>query len=429
MREMAVVDSDKAIEYITRRGWRESRLGLERIEELLTLLGNPHEKLKYIHVAGTNGKGSTCAMLAAIFAEAGYKTGLYTSPYINCFNERIQINGQSISDDDLAKITARVQCVADQMADHPTEFELVTAVAFQYYFEQGCDIVVLEVGLGGRLDATNIIPVPEIAVITPISLDHVAELGDTIEKIAAEKGGIIKSGGTVVSSPQESNVFSVLQQLCDDNNARFELVMGHTATVTQNGVEGQCFDFRSYSNLTIQLLGGYQIQNAVVAVSVAERLFRAGWNISETDLRKGLEKAKWPARFEIIHREPWVIVDGGHNPQCVECLVDNLNTYFPGKRITFITGVMADKDYKAMFSKVIPMAERVFTVTPDNPRALDAGELAVYFYEQGVQDVKPCASVEQSVEEALEATKGEDVVCVFGSFYMAGIIRKYFGKH
>lgn len=217
-----IMDYNSTIQYITKKDWQESKLGLSRVHELLEKLGNPHKKLRYIHVAGTNGKGSTCAMLASILTEAGYKTGLYTSPFINYFNERIQVDGHPISDDALIKTTGRVRFFADTMENHPTEFEMITAIAFEYFHQISCDIVVLEVGLGGRLDATNVIPAPDVAVITPISIDHVAYLGDTVEQIAAEKAGIIKSGCEVVSSPQLPEAADVLRKTCE--NRRYDRI-------------------------------------------------------------------------------------------------------------------------------------------------------------------------------------------------------------
>ena len=416
-----------AIDYITQSDFCKSRLGLSRMKKLLAELGAPHEKLKYIHVAGTNGKGSVCAMLAAVLAEAGYKTGLYTSPYINRFNERIQINGQSIDNFDLARITRKVQIIAEQMVDHPTEFEMTTAIALQYYHEWGCDLVVLEVGLGGRLDATNIIPPPEIAVITPISMDHTAELGNTLEKIASEKGGIIRSGAFVVSSPQEPGAMSMLWKICDDKNATLEPANTDAVVKVQSDIKGQKFSFKGYKNLEISLLGSHQIQNAVVALTVIERLQKRGWSISEEHIRAGLAKTKWQARFEIVSHEPWFIVDGGHNEQGVSCLLENLSSYFPGRKIIFIIGVMADKDYKTMLGKVTPLAKRIFTVTPKNPRALDAATLAAYFQDEGMQSVKSCESVLKGAAEALAAAGKADVICAFGSFYMAGELRGMFG--
>lgn len=421
------MNNNGAIDYITNRDWRESRLGLERIEALLERLGNPHKNLRYVHVAGTNGKGSICAMTSSVLTAAGYKTGLYTSPYINYFNERIQVDGKPIETDILTALTKQVGIEADLMDDHPTEFELITAIAFVYFNLIACDIVVLEVGLGGRLDATNAISVPEVAVITPISFDHIAELGNTLEKIAIEKGGIIKHDSCVVSSPQTHEVKKTLESICIKQNATITFLDTAVIKSTQNSIEGQRFDYDGIDELEINLLGTYQLENAAMSVMVIDHLNKKGWHISEHAIREGLKNAKWPARFEILNKHPLVIVDGGHNPQCIDSLVDSLNIYFPGKAVTLIAGVMADKDYDAMFAKLLPLIGRVFTVTPDNKRALLAHALAEYFSSKGIQEVKACRSVEQGVDEAMSSVEKEEVVCAVGSFYMAGAIRKMFG--
>lgn len=397
------------------------------MQALLARLGNPQDKLRYVHVAGTNGKGSVCVMSASILSAAGYKTGLYTSPYINRFHERVQIDGVPIGDAALSELTRRVQQEADQMEDHPTEFELITALGFLYFAQENCDIVVLEVGLGGRLDATNVIPAPDAAVITPISLDHIRELGDTVEKIAAEKAGVIKPGCRVVSSPQVGGVEAVLRAACEEWDTPITFIDPADITLLDQRIEGTRFTYKGGEALSISLLGAYQPQNAAVVLEVMDALRGRGWQIPQSAVQKGLAQARWPARFEILRREPWFIVDGGHNPQCVDALLDNLNIYFPGQKVTFITGVMADKDFEAMFGKIIPVARRIFTVTPDNPRALPAAELAAYFAARGVLEVFPCESVEQGVKEALDREEKEGVICAFGSFYMAGAIRSMLG--
>jgi dihydrofolate synthase/folylpolyglutamate synthase len=418
---------DETMAYIHSTSWRGSELGLKRVTELLGLMGNPHQKLRYVHAAGTNGKGSTCAMLASVLAAAGYKTGLYTSPFINRFNERMQVNGKPIDDAALIRVTELVRQSAEKMPVHPTEFELITAIAFQYFLESQCDVVVLEVGLGGRLDATNVIPVPEVAVITPISLDHVEQLGDTAEKIAVEKAGIIKPGGCAVSAPQVSGVAHTLLSACAERNADITFVDARDVTITRDTLYGQLFNYKQYTGLEISLVGAFQPENAGVVITAAECLRAKGWQIRDSDIYKGLKQTRWPARFEIVQENPYVIVDGGHNPQCAECLAENLRRYFPGQGISFIVGVMADKDYEAMFAKILPFAKRIFTVTPDNPRALNARRLAGYFQKQGIRAVTACDSVEQGVRKALAASGKDDVICSLGSFYMAGAIRGMFG--
>lgn len=422
---MTELDSRSVIEDLKGGDWN-SRLGLERMQELLARLGNPHDKLRYVHVAGTNGKGSICAMSAQVLSAAGYRTGLYISPYINRFHEHIQIDGIPISDAALVEMARRVQEEADRMADPPTEFERITAIAFLYFLDSHCDIVVLEVGLGGRLDATNVISKPEVAVIAPISLDHMMELGDTVEKIAAEKAGIIKQGCRVVSSPQLPGVIGVLRDVCALQNASIEFLDQGSVNITRNTLDGMQFTYRSIENLELHLLGAFQPQNASTVIMAMEQLRSKGWNIGESALRTGLRMTRWPARFEILNKNPWVIVDGGHNRQCMESLAENLNAYFPDKKITFVLGFMADKDYRAMLGIILPFAAQIFTVTPDNPRSMPAEELAEYIRSQGIREVKACTSVEFGIKDAMSNETGEGVICATGSFYMAGAIRKLF---
>ncbi len=413
------------MDYIHSTNWKGSQLVLW-MYALLELLGNPEKKLKFIHIAGTNGKGSTAAMLSYILREAGYKTGLYTSPYIQHFGERIQVNGASISDQDISELAEQIRICADKMEDAPTEFEIITVMSFLHFVRSECDIVVFEVGLGGRLDATNVIPVPEVAVITAIGLDHVAELGDTVEKIAVEKGGIIKPGGDVVLYPQAENILNVFRDICQSQNAQLTIANPDRISLKQSDVNGQSFDFDNIP-LSIPLLGAYQLNNAATAITTVETLRQKGWDISDTALRDGLSKVKWPARFEILQTNPTFIVDGGHNLQCVEAIANNLQQYFPGKKVTFMIGVMADKDYKQMCLTILPFAESVITVTPDNPRALFASKLADCFVSLGFGRVTVCESVEQGLETALKTCGKDGVICALGSLYMAGSIRSYFG--
>lgn len=413
---------ETAVDYLTRHDWRRSSLGLERITQLLRQLGNPQDKVPMIHVAGTNGKSSTSSILAAVLTAAGYKTGLYTSPYINRFNERMQIDGQPIEDAPLAALTQQVAAIADAMADHPTEFELITALAFQWFYQQGCDVVVLEVGLGGRLDATNAIPPPLLAVMTAIDLDHVEILGDTLEKIAGEKAGIIKKGTEVVSYPQPPEAAAVLERCCRELEVPLTVADFSRLRLEKRDLQGQSFSFGATAGLHIPLLGPYQINNAALVLTAADRLRDKGWRLPEQALRTGLSRVSWPARFELLRQKPAFIVDGGHNPQGAEKIVEALGIYFPGKKIDFIVGVMADKDYRAMFRLIAPLARRVICVRPDNDRALSATEAATAFKGLGVE-ATAATSVAAAVNEALSAAEEDGVICAFGSFYMAGEIR------
>jgi dihydrofolate synthase/folylpolyglutamate synthase len=416
------MDYEEALDYIHYVTWRGSRLGLERTNELLARIGNPHRALKFIHVAGTNGKGSTCAMLAKILTSAGYRVGLYTSPFINRFNERMQADGVSISDDELAGITAYIRPHADNMADHPTEFELITAIAFEFFLRRNVDIVVLEVGMGGELDSTNVIDTPELAVITNIGLDHTRELGPTITDIARAKAGIIKPGGEVLIYGQNEEANAVFHSVCKENGARLH-VTDHSriGSVTPSLSELR-FTFSPYGELVCGLVGSYQAHNAAVAVTAIEILRTKGCTVSDDALKSGLSSVRWPARFEVLRRTPVFIADGGHNPQGVSAAVDSLKQQFPNQKITFLLGIMADKDVAQMIGQIGPIANAFFTVTPNNPRAMQAETLAQLIAEQGYA-ATPCDSVAFGVSSAIEQAGKDGVVCALGSLYMLGDVR------
>ena len=416
---------EEALNFIHGVSWRGSVPGLERIRTLLSMLGNPEKRLRFVHVAGTNGKGSTCAMLASILTEEGFKTGLYTSPYIMRFEERIRIDGEPISGEELADIMDRVKACVDTMEDKPTEFELITAGAMLYYAEKECDIIVLEVGMGGRLDATNIIEAPEVSVIANIGMDHTAELGDTLTKIAGEKAGIIKSGRPVVSYLQEPEAAAVIADVSakmgsDLHTAEFGAIESITA-----GTDGQHFRYKG-REYTLSLMGENQLKNASVVLETVETLRSLGWNISDRAVEKGLSSVRWPARFELICRDPVFILDGGHNPQCIGSMTENLDRYFPSTRRVMLVGVLRDKDWHKIMEMLAPYAAEFVTVTPRSPRALPAEELAAYLEQRFQKKAKPCGSIAEGVETAIR-TVGDGMVCAVGSLYTAGEIREFFG--
>ena len=411
----------EALEFIHNVSWVGSKPGLSRTNELLERLGNPHKKLRFIHIAGTNGKGSTAAMLSSILTEAGYKTGLYTSPYITVFNERMQICGEFISDDDLAEFTEKVRPHALAMEDSPTEFELVCAIAFEYFAAKECDIVVLEVGMGGRLDATNVIDAPECAVITNIGLDHVEELGDTLELIAAEKAGIIKQGGDAVLYQQNNSVMDVIKEVCKEKKASLHVADFDEIEEISSSREGQEFSYRSEKVLKTPLLGEHQLKNAAVVLETLGVLTDKGWNITSEAVSEGLGKTVWPARFQIASKKPWFAVDGGHNPQCAATAADNLKKYFPDMRRVILVGVMGDKDYLGMTDILDEVADEYITVKPNNPRAMTAEKLAEHLRRYG-KPVTPCATVAEGVKAAMKAAGDDGVACSVGSLYMSGDI-------
>ena len=415
---------DEALEYIHGIYWRGSKLGLSRTREILELLGNPQKQLKFIHVAGTNGKGSVCAMLSSIFQKAGYKTGLYISPYIVRFNERMQFNGEPISDTDLAEITEYVSTFAETMQDKPTEFELVTAIGMEFFKRKNCDIVILETGLGGELDSTNIIDVPEAAVITAIDIDHIKELGGTMESVASAKAGIIKSGGDVVFYGKNDIASSVFVKKCQEVNANFHEVNFESINLKKSDIDGAVFDYSVndtlYENIIIPLIGTYQIYNCALVLNVVD-ILRKKFHLSKTAITDGIAAVKWPGRFEILHKSPVFIADGGHNPHGIQGTVDSIRHHFPDKKIITIMGVMADKDLTPMLEILAPVVKSVHTVKPDNPRAMEPELLAEKLREKGIK-ATAYAEIEKGVAAAFKEATPDDVICALGSFYMYGDI-------
>lgn len=418
---------EEALSYIHSICWKGSKLGLDRTRELLGKLNDPQKELKFIHIAGTNGKGSTAAMLSSILEEAGYRVGLYTSPFINRFNERMQVNHQPIPDEELAALTEYVRPHADAMADSPTEFELITALAMVWFARQKCDIVVLEVGMGGELDSTNIIDVPEAAVIAAMGMDHVKELGPTMADIARAKAGIIKEGGRVVSYGGNPEADEVIAAVCRARNASLCQPDFSAIVPGDFGLEGQTFSYKGWRGLRIPLVGAYQMNNAAVVLETVEVLRQRGWSVSDEAVRQGLADTRWPARFEVLRRDPVFIVDGGHNPHGIRATAESLSRLFPGRKITFVTGVMADKDVEHILGLIVPLADQFFTVRPDNPRAMDAGELARRIEAMGAK-ATACASVRDGVDRAIQAEGPHGVACALGSLYMSGEVRSCFGK-
>ena len=416
------MNAAQAIEYIHSVCWKGSIPGLGRTQTLLEKMGNPEKKLKFVHIAGTNGKGSTAAMTASILRKAGYRTGLYTSPYIYRFHERMQVDGEEISDEDLAAVTEFVKPLADSMEESPTEFELVSCIAFEYFYRKHCDIVVLEVGMGGALDSTNVIETPEVAVITNIGLDHTEYLGDTVEKIAQTKSGIFKQGGHAVVYRSTPSVEAVYEQVCAEKNVSLKKAAFDSLRLKQHTLEGQVFDCGARKDLVLPLLGDHQLHNAAVVLAIADTLIEQGWKLSEENIREGIRDVRWPGRFDIVSRNPLFIIDGGHNPQCIEALVKNIQDYLTGKRVIALTGVLADKDYADMYKPVMPLVDRFVCITPPNPRKLEAKLLTQYLRDTGAE-ATGCDTIPEGVALAMELAGEDGVVLCFGSLYSIGAIR------
>ena len=419
---------DEAMAFIHNVNWIGSKPGLERTTELLEKLGNPHKKLKFIHVAGTNGKGSCCSMMASILQEAGYKVGLYTSPFIHRFNERMQVNGEMIADDVLAELTEYIKPYAEEMTDVPTEFEIITALAMEFFVRAECDIVVLEVGMGGLLDSTNVIDCPELAVIMSIGLDHTAFLGNTIAEIAETKAGIIKEGGDVVVYGRDPEAEAVFERICAERNCRLYKPDYDSLNPVLNQLDGQIFDYNGFRNLKLPLAGMYQLYNAAVVIQAMEVLdHKNNWYISDEAIREGLRKTYWTGRFEILSENPMVIVDGSHNPHGIAATAESIRNYFEGTKLVVIMGVMADKDVENILPTMMPLAEEFVTVTPDNPRSMKAAELAERLQAGGAK-ATAAETIEDGCRLALEIAGGRRPVISIGSLYMVGDVTRAMKK-
>ncbi len=391
--------------------------GLNRISQLCEKIGNPQNDLKYIHVAGTNGKGSFCAMLSSVIHTAGYTVGLYTSPFILEFNERISVNGKSISDADLCLITEKVKNAADLMDDKPTEFEIITAVAFEYFKTKKCDIVVLECGLGGRYDATNIIKESVLSVITGVSIDHTSFLGNTIQQIADEKAGIIKEDGKCLWCGENSVAKEVILKEIKNKSAELFDYDKKDLFIRKMDLFGTIFDYGQLKDVHIKLLGSFQPINACNVINAVKILNSSGYVINDEALQKGLENTVWHARFEIINKNPLIIADGGHNPEGVEAAVNSIKKYFNSK-VIILTGVMKDKDYNFIADKIATVGERVYCITPDNPRALSANEYANVFKKLNVEAIA-FSDVKSALISAVDFSRTSSLpIIALGSLYM-----------
>lgn len=401
--------------------------GLDSITELCKRLHNPQDELKFVHIAGTNGKGSVLAYVSTILKCAGYKVGRYISPVIFQYCERIQVNGKQISQKEISRVMTLVKEACDEMVaeglPQPTPFEVETAAAFLYFKECNCDIVVLETGMGGREDATNLIKTTLVSVLTKISMDHMKFLGKNLEKIAWQKAGIIKNGCYVVTAEQEAEALAVIEEEAEGKHCPVT-VAGKSLKV-KYGLEKQFFTYRDaneavYEKLEIRLAGKHQIENAILAVETIGKLRQLGFKVSEKQLRKGLFETVWPGRFQIVEKKPYFILDGAHNEDAAKKLADSIRFYFTNKRIIYIMGILKDKEYEKVVAETYSYADEIITVTPpDNERALSAITLA-----QTVQEYHPHVTVADSLEEAVEmayllATK-EDVIISFGSLSYLG---------
>jgi len=428
---------DEAIAFIHGTYKFGSKLGLENIKTLLERLGSPHKALKFIHVAGTNGKGSTSAFIHSVLIDAGYKTGLYTSPFIETFNERIRVNHQLITSDELAQLTGQVKRAIDVMLsegyNHPTEFEVVTAIAMLYYQMHVCEVVVLEVGLGGRLDATNVIDTPLVSVITPLDFDHTEYLGNTIEAIATEKSGIVKKDGITVTCPQALGAMGVIEKKCHEMDNRLYKVAFDTLEITHQDFGQLTFNYLGAS-YDITLFASYQAENATLAIETLNVLIRHhGFKITPDQIKSGLKKAQWIGRLEIVSRHPFIIIDGAHNLHGIKGLAKSIEALGKEHRIIGLVGILKDKDVDGMLATITPYLDAVIITKPDNPRAMTAQELTMHFHD--VDIISVCESISDAMKalyahhSALENNAEKTLYLAFGSLYMIGEVRALAIKH
>ena len=394
--------------------------GLDRIKILLERLGNPEKSLRCIHVAGTNGKGTVCSFLASVLKEAGYKTGLYTSPYIVDFRERIRIDGEMISEKDLEEVTETVKAEIEKLRSEDiiiTEFEAVTAAAFLYYKNQGCDFVVLETGLGGRFDATNVIESPLASVIVSISLDHVNILGNTISDIAYEKCGIIKNGCSVVTnSAQHHDALKMIKEQSEMRSSRLHVAEVSAIRVLEETIKGSDI-FYCGRSVFVPFPGKHQRENCITALTVIDLLKEQGIAISEKAVREGIAKTRNPARCEVVSENPLVILDGCHNEDSAKALCSVMEKHLKGKKITALMGMMADKDIDKVLSMMMPYFEKVYTVTPSNPRAIDSEELCEKIKKLGT-DAESITLDKNIINKIIESIEEDGVLIVCGSLYL-----------
>lgn len=418
----------EAMRYIEEAGTYGIVPGLDSIRELCAKVGDPQKELRFVHIAGTNGKGSVLAFLSGMLQAGGVRVGCYISPVLMEYREKIQVNGRPVSRQGICRHLSRIRRAVEEMTAegyaHPTVFEIETVLGFLYFAEKKCGIVLLETGLGGDLDATNVIPPPEAAVFTSISMDHMQFLGDSLEEIAGHKAGIIKPGCQVVTMSQTAEVQAVLKNRAEEKGCGFFVVEEEAVTAIKYGLERQKFTFQGFRNLEISLAGRHQIRNAALAVEVMCRLESCGFKIREEQLRQGLARAVWRGRFEILGKRPWIIADGAHNEDGAIKLADSLRFYFTNRRIIYIMGVLRDKEYDRILRATCGLAEHIITLTPPaNPRALPAYELAREA-ERCHSSVTVADSVEEAVELACLLAGTEDVIVAFGSLSYLGALTR-----
>ena len=418
------MDYQTTLEHLYRLERFGIKLGLDNIRRLLSLLGDPQRGLKVLHVTGTNGKGSVCAYAASGLRAAGYRVGLYTSPHLVQFNERIRVDGEPITDDDVLRLWSGMQPAIQGMTstraiDHPTFFEVTTAMAFEYFREKKVDLAVIEVGMGGRMDATNVVD-GLVSVITRVDLEHTEHLGKTVERIAREKAGIIKPTSRVVTVDQEA--LPVIEARCRELHVPLSVLGRDVHAERMAGdLRGQLVRVRgSFGSVEVQtpLLGSFQVENLGIAVAALEELRSAGFTIPDEAIRSGIASVRWPARMEIVRTAPLVVVDGAHNRPAAEALGASMAETFPGRKALLVTGILNDKDLPGMAAALGPMARRVYACRPKTHRAYDPEDVAAAFRPYAESSV--VGPVRDAIDAALGAAGPDDIILITGSIYTAG---------
>ena len=407
-------------------------LGLDNMRELMRRLGDPQDELKYVHVAGTNGKGSVIAYLYSTLSGAGYRVGRYISPAVYSYRERMEVNGEPVSREKFAAYVTRIAEVIDEIVEegkpHPSVFEIETAAAFLYFKEEKCNLVLMEVGMGGDLDATNIIRTTVLSILVSISMDHTAFLGNTLGEIAEKKSGIIKPDSHMVTVKQQPEAEAVIRRTCQERNVPYEVADRDEAEVLRASMTGQTFLYKG-EEYSIALAGAYQKENAVVALRALELLNDLGYPTTVVQRQNGLKNTAWPGRFALLGTKPDFVVDGAHNPAAADMLAASIERYFKDRRIIYIMGMFRDKDYRSVIQKTEKYADTILTIAaPDNPRALSPEELAAAVREFHT-DVRPFDDIEAAVAEAYQLAGSEDVIIAFGSLAFLGDLTEIIKKH
>lgn len=426
----------EALEYINETNKLGSVLGLETIKKLLSLLDNPHQKLKYIHIGGTNGKGSTSNYISNILQAGGYGVGLFTSPHIKKINESIVVNGEEISEEDFArildKIKEKIKIMVDEGFNHPTTFEILTSMGFVYFNEKNVDYVILEVGLGGKNDSTNIIPPPLASVFTTIDYDHIDILGNSLEEIAYEKAGIIKRDSIVVTYPQKEEVLRIIREAAKNNNSNIYICPMENISIKEINSFGSRFDFTfdntNIKDIRITMLGEYQVYNAALALTTLLVLRDKGLvQITDEEINEGLLNSRWPSRLEVVNRDPTILIDGAHNLQGINQLKKSLDL-FEYENLIICIGILKDKDYPHMAEVLGPISDKIIVTEVDSPRKLEAEILGeeILKYNENVFIEK---DVEKSVKKALDLATRKDLIVFCGSLYLIGQINRILNLH